>query len=181
MQSRLHKISPRPHGPEPIITEKALIRCHRQGLSCRRGIVFGQQIHAVLVHADTLPLGVFGQGLVQTFRDSQLELAGVAFQIIRLPDGDTVLQSGFKPGPLGILSIGYRRFHRFPTGDTPRQVRVGHHIATLGTIFYNLHAVRQGLIFILRFSWHHFLRCLLVRRFVAINSSKAILCPLSLI
>ena len=80
-------------------------RCHGQSLPCRRGIVFGQQIHAVLVHADALPLGVFGQGLVQTFRDSQLELAGVAFQIIRLPDGDTVLQGGFKPGPLGILGV----------------------------------------------------------------------------
>ena len=132
-------------------------RCHGQSLPCRRGIVFGQQIHAVLVHADALPLGVFGQGLVQAFGNSQLELAGVAFQIIRLPDGDTVLQSGFKPGPLGILSIGYRRFHRFSTGDAPREVRVGHHKAALVMIFYNLHAVREVQIFIQRFHWHlHF-------------------------
>ena len=61
------------------------------GLSCRRSIVLGQQIHTILVHADALPLGVFGQGLVQAFGNSQLELAGIAFQIVWLPDGDTIL------------------------------------------------------------------------------------------
>ena len=66
-------------------------RCHGQSLPCRRGIVFEQQIHAVLVRADALPLGVFGQRRMQTFGDSKLELAGVAFQIIRLPDWDTIL------------------------------------------------------------------------------------------
>ena len=123
-------------------------RCHGQSLPCRRGIVFGQQIHAVLVHTDALPLGVLCQRLVQASGNPQLELTGVVFKVIRLPDGDTVFQSGFKPGPFGILSIGYRRFYRFSTGDAPREVRVGHHKAALGTIFYNLHAVRQGKIFI---------------------------------
>ena len=61
------------------------------GLSCRRSIVLGQQIHTILVHADALPLGVFGQELVQAFENSQLDLAGIAFQIVWLPDGDTVL------------------------------------------------------------------------------------------
>ena len=88
-------------------------RCHGQSLPCRRGIVFGQQIHTILDHADALPLG--------------------------------------------ILSIGYRRFYRFSTGDAPRQIRVGHHKASFVAIFYNLYAVRQGKIFIQRFRWHlHF-------------------------
>ena len=119
-------------------------KTRHRGLSCRRSIVLGQQIHTILVHTDTLPLGVLGQGLVQAFGDSQLELAGVAFQIARLPDGDTVLQSSFQPGPLGILGVGYRRFYRSSTGDASSEVRVGHHKAALITIFYNLHAVRQG-------------------------------------
>ena len=43
---------------------------------------------------------MFGQGLVQTSGKPQLELAGVALQIVRLPDGNALLQRRLQPGPL---------------------------------------------------------------------------------
>ena len=47
------------------------------GLFGKCRIVFGEQIHAVLIHADPLASGMFGQGAMQAFRNAELELTGV--------------------------------------------------------------------------------------------------------
>jgi len=56
----------------------------------------------MLVHAETIPLGIFAYGLWAVFLKFSTRTGRAAFQIARLPDGDTVLQGGFLPGTLSI-------------------------------------------------------------------------------
>ena len=56
----------------------------------RSTVTLGEQIHAVLVHADSFTSGVLGQGAMQTLRNAELELTGVVLQIIRLMDCNSI-------------------------------------------------------------------------------------------
>ena len=50
-----------------------------------QGIIFCQQVNAVLIHADAFPLGVLRQSAVQAAGQAELELPGVILQTVRYP------------------------------------------------------------------------------------------------
>jgi len=114
----------------------------------KRRIVFSKQIHAILIHADPFTPGMLGQGAMQTLRNAEFELAGVVLQIIRFVDCNPLFQSCGNPLPLCVHGIRDSSFHRLATGDAPRKLRKRHNITALIAVLYNLHAVRQGKIFI---------------------------------
>lgn len=116
-----------------------------------KGIVFCQQVNAVLVHADSLLPGMFCQCTMQATRHPQLELPGIFFQTVRLVNFNAVLQCSLQPSLFCIQCIFYRSFHRFTTGNTARQIRIRYHEAAFLTVLYNFHLIWHCKIFIQRF------------------------------
>ena len=88
------------------------------------GIVFRQQIQTILVHADTLALGVFRKRAVQRFRKPQLELTRVFLVRSRLRNLIAIFQSGDQPFAFAILRVFQRRFRRFAAGQAAAQLRI---------------------------------------------------------
>ena len=56
-------------------------------------VVLGQQIQAVLIHADSLSLGMLGERFMKRLRNPQLELTGIIFIGHRLRYGRSVTLS----------------------------------------------------------------------------------------
>ena len=69
-----------------------------------QGIIFCQQVNAVLIHADALPLGVLRQSAVQAAGQAELELPGVILQTVRHRNGYALFQCGLQPDPLSRKS-----------------------------------------------------------------------------
>ena len=114
-------------------------------------IVFRQKIHAILVHADPLPLRMLCQRAVQAAGQAQLELPGVCLQTVRCRDGKTILQRSFQPDLFCVQCVLYRFLFGFAAGDASRQVGIGGHKAALRIIPHDLQPVGHCKIIIQRF------------------------------
>ena len=90
-----------------------------------QGIIFCQQVNAVLIHADALPLGMLRQSAVQAAGQAELELPGVILQTVRHRNGYALFQCGLQPGLFGIPGIFHSAFNGLAAGQAPRQIATG--------------------------------------------------------
>lgn len=103
-------------------------------------IVFSQQIQAILIHTDSFSFGMFSQGFVQTFRNSQFELTRISVCTFGFGDFQSVLNSRLKPHSFGIFKICNRRFHSVSAGYTSDKLGIGCNVSAFIKIgnYFNL-------------------------------------------
>ena len=86
-------------------------------------VVFCQQVQTILVHADTLALGVFRKGAVQRLRKPQLELTGILLVRRGLRNFIAIFQRGGQPFAFAVQRVFQRRFRRLAAGQAAAQLR----------------------------------------------------------
>ena len=87
-------------------------------------VVFCQQVQTILVHADTLAFGIFGQSAMQGLGKPQFELTGILLVRRWLRNFIAIGQCGCQPLALAVLRVFQRRFCRFAAGQAAAQLRI---------------------------------------------------------
>ena len=79
-----------------------------------------------MIHADTFFFCMRGKCIVQAFWHAELELSGIAWirLLYRFRNGESVLNSGFKPGLFRIKSADKNIFKSVGSGYAARKFRI---------------------------------------------------------